>query len=62
VRLGHTYGLVINKDRVRGLLYFKVVGYVPNKSVDLDYVVMDYQLLSVEARSADFSWDKKGVR
>lgn len=62
VKLGHTYGLLINKGSVRGLVFFKVVDYVPNQKVDLDYVVMDYQILRIEAQAPDFGWDKKGAR
>jgi len=54
VKLGHTYGMVINKDHVRGLLYFKVTAYMPNQKVELDYVVLDYKILRVEARAARF--------
>lgn len=45
VQVGHTYGVLINKDNVRGLLYFRVTAYVPNQKVDLEYAVMDYQVL-----------------
>ena len=58
-RLGHTYGLLINKRETRGFFYFRVVRHVPNQSVELEYVVMDYQILRVEAQSPGFNWDEK---
>ena len=59
VRLDHTYGVVINTSSVRGMFYFKVVGYVLNQKVELEYVVKDYQVLRVEAQSSGFDWDRK---
>ena len=57
--IGHTYGVLINKQEARGFFYFRVVAYVPNQSVELEYVVEDYQVHRVEARSSGFSWDAK---
>lgn len=59
VRAGHTYALLIDKSHVRGLLVFKVVAYEPNKKVDLQYAVKEYQLLNVRAESEGFDWAAK---
>lgn len=60
VQLGHTYGVVINKSNyVRGLLYFTVTAYAPNQKVDLDYAVMDYQILNLQTQSPGFDWNAK---
>ena len=56
---GHTYGMLINKSDVRGFFYFRVLAHVPNQKLELEYVVMDYQVLRVEAQSPGFSWDTK---
>ena len=39
VQMDHTYGVVINKRSVRGMFYFRVVEYIPNQKVRLEYVV-----------------------
>lgn len=60
VQVGHTYGVTINKSHgIRGLLYFTVTAYVPNQSVNLDYAVMDYQLLNLQSQSPGFDWNAK---
>jgi hypothetical protein len=56
---GHTYCALINKDTTRGFFYFRVVGYIPNQKVDLEYVVMDYTITRQEGRSPGFDWTKK---
>lgn len=61
VEAGHTYGILINKSEVRGFVYLRVVSHVPDQKVDLEYVVMDYQLLRKQAQSAGFTWDTAGV-
>jgi hypothetical protein len=33
--------VVINKSELRGLFVFSVVGYMPNKKVDVEYAVKD---------------------
>ena len=58
-QIGHTYGVLINKNEIRGFFCFKVIAYVPNKSVELEYVVLDYEILSVAGRSPGFAWDRK---
>ncbi len=62
VEAGHAYGMLINKGETRGFFYFRVVSYVPNQKVELEYMVMDYQLLRKEAQSSGFAWDTAGVR
>jgi hypothetical protein len=57
VHVGHTYGVLMNKSDERGLFFFRVVAHVPNKKVDLEYVVLDYQILQRVAQSPGFSWD-----
>ena len=57
VHAGHTYGVVINKGDTRGLFFFRAVTHVPNKKVELEYVVLDYQILQPVAQSPGFSWE-----
>ena len=59
VQADHTYALLIDRHDVRGLLVFAVTAYEPNKRVDLQYAVKEYQLLEVKAHSDGFSWDAK---
>jgi hypothetical protein len=58
-QLGHTYCVLINKGMTRGFFYFKVVGYVPNQKLDLEYVVMDYSLIQEQNRTPGFDWERK---
>ena len=60
VQAGHTYAALVNTTEVRGFFYFRVVNFVPDQKVDLEYVVMDYQLLRVAAESPGFDWVTKG--
>jgi hypothetical protein len=53
VQLGHTYAVLVNKQSVRSLLYFTVVGHVPNQQVDLRYAVQNYQLMTVRQQLPD---------
>lgn len=59
VQLGHTYAVLINKRELRGLFYFTVTGYTPNRRLDLSYTVKEYQILSVTAESPGFDWNQK---
>jgi hypothetical protein len=59
VQANHTYALLMDRHDVRGLLVFAVTAYEPNKRVDLQYAVKEYQLLEVKAQSDGFSWDEK---
>ena len=58
VQANHTYAVVLNSSLVRGLFVFTVVNYVPNKRLDLQYAVKDYQVLSVQSQSPGFDWSK----
>jgi hypothetical protein len=62
VQLGHTYGVLISKVHVRGFYFFKVMNYVPNQKLDLEYVVMDYVFIREELRAPNFSWGQKAHR
>jgi hypothetical protein len=55
---GHTYAVLLNKSRVRGLFAFTVMTHVPNQRVELRYVVKEYQALAVMAQSPSFDWDQ----
>ena len=52
----HVYAVVINQSDKRGLFVFKVVEYVPNEKVVLQYVVKSYQING--HRSEGFDWEK----
>ena len=52
----HTYAVVINKRELRGLFVFSVVNYTPNKKVDLEYAVKEYQVMNVRSESEGFEW------
>ena len=55
----HTYAVLINKMRLRGLFVITVDSYVPNQRVDLRYAVKEYQVLTVRAASEGFDWKAK---
>ena len=59
--LGHAYGVLINKDVLQGFFFFRVMAYIPNQKVDLEYVVMDYKVIRREAESPGFDWSTKSV-
>jgi hypothetical protein len=44
VKAGHTYVVLIDKTRVRGVFVFTVLDYEANKHVTLSYEVQDYQI------------------
>lgn len=60
VKLGHSYAVLINKSYVRGFFFFRVMAHVPNQKVELEYVVMDYQVIENEIRSRGFDWSTRG--
>ena len=62
VVLNHTYGVLINKDETRGFFFFRVIAYVPNQSVTLEYVVEDYQITQVVSQSPGFDWSAPSFR
>jgi len=59
IEVGHTYAVLINKSRVRGLLFLSVTAFVPNQRLELKYVVKEYQLLIVRKQSPGFDWVRK---
>jgi hypothetical protein len=60
--VGHTYAVLVNKTFERALFYFTVTGHVQNKSLDLRYVVKDFQLTTtIVAESPGFSWERKST-
>src|SRR5258708_12884891 len=52
----HTYAVLIDRAELRSLFVFTVIGYVPNKKVDLRYAVKEYQFLQIRAQSPGFDW------
>ena len=56
VQTGHTYAVLASSSDVKAMFVFKVTGYVPNKRVDLNYVVKEYQTLGLKAQSPGFDW------
>ncbi len=59
IEVGHTYAVLINKSKVRGLMFISVTAWVPNQKLDLKYVVKEYQLLIVRKQSPGFDWERK---
>jgi hypothetical protein len=47
VQFGHTYAVLVDKKRERGLLYFTITGYIPNERLDLRYSVKEYRHATV---------------
>lgn len=59
VQANHAYAVLLNKDEIRGLFVFKVLEYLPNKKVVLQYAVKSYQITpSGQVRAEDFDWEK----
>jgi len=58
VEFGHTYVALVNQQYIRGMIVFKVTGYIPNERVDLLYAVKKYQVLDVKSQSEGFDWEK----
>lgn len=60
VALDHTYAVVLNEDDFRGLFIFKVIEYVPDERVVLQYAVKSYQVTPTRGvTSAGFDWEKR---
>ena len=60
VEINHTYAVLLNEDDIRGLFIFKVVEYVPDEKVVLQYAVKSYQVTPARGvRSDGFDWDKR---
>lgn len=59
----HTYAVLLNGKDKRGLFVFRVVNYVPDVKVELEYSVKSYQINSRDITvSPDFDWVKKSER
>jgi len=56
VELNHTYAVLISRSDARCMFAFTVTGYVPNKRLDLNYVVKEYQILELKTQSPGFDW------
>jgi hypothetical protein len=61
VQAGHTYAVLVSSSKVRALFVFTVTDHVPNKKVDLNYVVKEYQILELKAESPGFDWVKENT-
>jgi hypothetical protein len=60
VEVDHTYAVLLNDDDIRGLFIFKVVEYVPDERVVLEYAVKLYQVTPTGGvRSDGFDWEKR---
>ena len=60
VELNHTYAVLLNEDEFRGLFIFKVIDYVPDERVVLEYAVKSYQVTPARGvRSDGFDWEKR---
>lgn len=57
---GHTYAVLLNKGKIRGLMIFTVVDHSPNRSVSLKYAVKSYEILEgKKVSSPGFDWNQK---
>ena len=61
VELNHTYAVLISRKDARCMFAFTVTGYVPNKKLDLNYVVKEYQVLELKTQSPGFDWETKNT-
>jgi hypothetical protein len=61
IRPKHTYAMVVNESFVRALFVFTIVRYVPNKQLDIEYAVKEYQVLSVQSESPGFDWTMENL-
>lgn len=59
IRLNHTYAVVVNTRSVRGMFVFTVKDYVQNEMLNIRYAVKDYQILSPQAESPGFDWERR---
>ncbi len=57
----HTYAVLMGGTEIRSLFVFTVTGYIPNKKLDLQYVVKEYQVLQVRAQSPGFDWMRENT-
>jgi hypothetical protein len=56
VQANHTYAALVAHSDIKSLFVFTVTGYVPNKRVDLQYAVKEYQVLGLREQSPGFGW------
>ncbi len=56
VQPNHTYVALIARAEIKSLFVFTVTGYVPNKRVELQYAVKEYQVLGLREQSPGFGW------
>lgn len=61
IQLKHTYAVIVNDRRERGLFLVAVTGHIPNERLDLKYAVKDLQILNVDSESSGFDWDKHNL-
>ena len=61
VEPNHTYAVLISRSDARCMFAFTVTGYVPNKRLDLNYVVKEYQILELKTQSPGFGWETKNT-
>jgi hypothetical protein len=60
VEPNHSYAVLLNEDDIRGLFIFKVIEYVPDERVVLEYAVKSYQVTPTGGiRSDGFDWEKR---
>ena len=60
VELNHAYAVLINEDDIRGLFVFKVVEFVPDQKVVLQYAVKSYQVMPTRGFTpVGFDWEKR---
>lgn len=60
VELGHTYAVLLNEDDIRGLFVVKVIEFVPDEKLVLQYAVKSYQVMPARGLSSEgFDWEKR---
>ena len=60
VERGHTYAVLLNEDDIRGLFVVRVVEFVPDQKIVLQYAVKSYQVMPTRGLSSDgFDWEKR---
>jgi hypothetical protein len=57
VQQNHTYAVLIDRSEIRSLFVFTVIGYLPNKKLDLRYAVKLYEVLQIRDHSPGFGWN-----
>jgi hypothetical protein len=60
VDLGHVYAVLLNENEVRGLFVVKVIDYVRDEKLVLQYAVKSYQITPTRGFSSEgFDWEKR---